>query len=231
MAVELPEHAPNRGTQIWWWFVNVSHPQWVNGRLFPPNVRTTTWNPKHYILHVGTSVSTGKVFSLPKYFCWAHVLSTWIMKLFASHWSLVKIHKRGRRTHTLFSSCSEAQPLRTLILFFLPPLPARMTRARERSFAFPREPCNWSMPLGDRRPDFKALHCSIFTTFQVSARIFWARSLLNPSCAIFHTLHKMIKYTLDQGLVFRACFTRVLQSLGRVPLWLSLFVSFSFLLY
>lgn len=103
-----------------------------------------------------------------------------------------------------------------------------MTRVRKRSSAFSQKPCNWSSPLGDGRLDFKVLHCPIFTTFQEGARIFWAGSPLNPSCAIFHTLHKVIKYSLEQGLEagFWSCLTWVLQSPGYVLLCLCLCLCF-----
>lgn len=192
--------------QFWSWFVNISFPQWVYRRLFPPSNKISTWNPN--ITCCTHIYQFPQVKSLVSQTVFAEHMRLRYEDFFASNWSAIRIHERGRRTHTLFSSCSEAQLQSTLSLFLLSPL-YRMTRVRKRSSTFAQEPCNWSMPLGDGWPDFKALHCPVFTTFQESARVFWAGSPLNPSCAIFHILHKMIRYTLEQGLEleFWACFT------------------------
>lgn len=222
-AFELPEYAPNRGMQIWLWFVNISPPVTV-WKAVSSKWQNCYQNPKLYMSHLGTSAPTSNVFSLPKYFCWAHFFSTWTMRLFASQWSPVRIHKRGRITRTLFSGCGEAQTWSTFRLSFSLPISFRMTRVRKRRFTVPLEPCNWSTPLGDGRSDFKVLQCPMFTAFQDSARIFWAGSPVNPSCAIFHTLYKMNKYALKPGLAweFWACLTWAVQSPGHVPLTLLL---------
>lgn len=123
-AFELPEYAPNRGMQIWLWFVNISRPVTV-WKAVSSKWQNCYQNPKLYMSHLGTSAPTSNVFSLPKYFCWAHFFSTWKMRLFASQWSPIRIHKRGRITQTLFSGCGEAQTRSTFrLFFFLSPFPS-----------------------------------------------------------------------------------------------------------
>lgn len=114
---------------------------------------------KHYTSHLSTSVSTGKVFRISKHFCWAHILNYEAFYLQPKSCQ----DSQGRKENLylvlwLQSTLSFFFFSFSLVSFFSLSPSCSMTRVRKKNSAFSQEPCNWSVPLGNRRPDFKALY-------------------------------------------------------------------------